>query len=33
MSFVLGRWQRYAKTGFTKLPGEQADTMIRIMLN
>jgi TetR/AcrR family transcriptional regulator len=33
MSFVLGRWQRYAKTGFTRLPGDQADAMIRIMLN
>ncbi len=32
-SFVLGRWQRYAKTGFAKPPGEHADAMIRIMLN
>ncbi|HTJ93409.1 MAG TPA: nucleoid occlusion factor SlmA [Pararobbsia sp.] len=33
MSFVLGRWQRYAKTGFAKAPSDQADAMIRIMLN
>jgi TetR/AcrR family transcriptional regulator len=33
MSFVLGRWQRYAKTGFEKSPTDQAEAMIRIMLN
>ncbi|CAM2139258.1 Nucleoid occlusion factor SlmA [Pararobbsia alpina] len=33
MSFVLGRWQRYAKSGFAKAPSDQADAMIRIMLN
>lgn len=33
MSFVLGRWQRYAKTGFAKMPADQADALIRIMLH
>ncbi|RKP58574.1 nucleoid occlusion factor SlmA [Pararobbsia silviterrae] len=31
-TFVLGRWQRYAKTGFVKAPGDHADAMIRIIL-
>ena len=33
MSFVLGRWQRFAKTGFAKPPTEHAEAMIRIMLH
>ncbi|MBI3284151.1 MAG: nucleoid occlusion factor SlmA [Burkholderiales bacterium] len=31
-SFVLGRWLRFAKTGFRHLPGEQAALQIAILL-
>jgi TetR/AcrR family transcriptional regulator len=32
LSYVLGRWQRYARSGFTRKPGEQADAQLRLML-
>ena len=31
-SFVLGRWMRFAKTGFKQLPTEQAALQIAILL-
>ncbi|AGK48774.1 bacterial regulatory s, tetR family protein [Burkholderia thailandensis MSMB121] len=32
VSYVLGRWHRYAKSGFTKAPGEHADAQLRLIL-
>lgn len=32
VSYVLGRWHRYAKSGFVKAPGEQADAQLRLIL-
>lgn len=32
ISYVLGRWHRYAKSGFTKAPGEHADAQLRLIL-
>jgi len=32
VSYVLGRWQRYARSGFIRKPGEQADAQLRLML-
>jgi TetR/AcrR family transcriptional regulator len=32
VSYVLGRWQRYARSGFSRKPGEQADAQLRLML-
>jgi TetR/AcrR family transcriptional regulator len=32
VSYVLGRWQRYARSGFTRKPGEQADAQLRLIL-
>ncbi|MET3119153.1 TetR/AcrR family transcriptional regulator [Undibacterium sp. GrIS 1.8] len=31
-SFVMGRWHRYAKTGFKYLPGEQAAHQLALLL-
>lgn len=31
-SFILGRWLRFAKTGFKYLPGDQAQLQIAILL-
>ena len=31
-SFVMGRWHRFAKSGFKVIPSEQAQTQIRILL-
>ncbi|MBX9901119.1 MAG: nucleoid occlusion factor SlmA [Burkholderiaceae bacterium] len=31
-SFVMGRWHRYAKSGFKVIPSEQAQAQIRILL-
>ncbi|AIO40965.1 nucleoid occlusion factor SlmA [Burkholderia sp. AU19243] len=32
VSYVLGRWHRYAKSGFTKPPTEHADAQLRLIL-
>ena len=32
MSFVLGRWHRFARSGFKKLPTEASETSLRILL-
>ncbi|MGU7783383.1 nucleoid occlusion factor SlmA [Burkholderia sp. PU8-34] len=32
VSYVIGRWHRFAKSGFQKLPGEQADAHLRLIL-
>ncbi len=32
LSFVLGRWQRFAKTGWRKMPTEHLDQQIGILL-
>ena len=32
VSYVLGRWQRYARSGFIRKPGEQADAQLQLML-
>ncbi len=32
MSFVLGRWHRYARSGFKKLPSDGIDSSLRILL-
>jgi TetR/AcrR family transcriptional regulator len=32
VTYVLGRWHRYAKSGFQKKPSEHADTQLRVML-
>jgi TetR/AcrR family transcriptional regulator len=32
ITYVLGRWQRYAKSGFQKKPSEHADAQLRVML-
>lgn len=31
--FILGRWLRYAKSGFTRLPGEHLDVQVRWLLS
>jgi len=33
MSYVLGRWHRFARSGFKKLPTEASDTSLRILLS
>ena len=33
MSFVLGRWHRFARSGFKKLPTEASDISLRILLS
>lgn len=32
LSLVLGRWQRHARTGFTRLPTEHLDATLRLLL-
>ncbi|WP_153098836.1 nucleoid occlusion factor SlmA [Paraburkholderia hayleyella] len=32
LSYILGRWHRYARSGFARLPAEQADAQIRLIL-
>jgi TetR/AcrR family transcriptional regulator len=32
MSFVIGRWHRYARSGFKKLPSDGIDSSLRILL-
>ncbi|AOK28210.1 dihydroorotate oxidase [Burkholderia singularis] len=32
ISYVLGRWHRYAKSGFTKAPAEHADAQLQLIL-
>lgn len=32
VSYVLGRWHRYARSGFTRAPAEHADTQLRLIL-
>ena len=32
LSYVLGRWHRYAKSGFQRKPGEQAEAQLRVLL-
>jgi TetR/AcrR family transcriptional regulator len=32
VSYVIGRWHRYARSGFTREPGEQADAQLRLIL-
>ncbi|AOK60473.1 nucleoid occlusion factor SlmA [Burkholderia ubonensis] len=32
VSYVIGRWHRFAKSGFAKAPGEQADAQLRLIL-
>jgi TetR/AcrR family transcriptional regulator len=32
MSFILGRWHRFARSGFKKLPTEASDVSLRILL-
>ncbi|MEA3122085.1 MAG: TetR/AcrR family transcriptional regulator [Paraburkholderia sp.] len=32
VSYVLGRWHRYAKSGFTRAPTEHADAQLRLIL-
>ncbi len=33
MSFVLGRWHRFARSGFRKLPTEASDVSLRLLLS
>lgn len=33
MSFILGRWHRFARSGFKKLPTEASDISFRILLS
>ncbi|RDV00088.1 nucleoid occlusion factor SlmA [Trinickia dinghuensis] len=32
VSYVMGRWHRYAKSGFTRAPAEHADAQLRLIL-
>jgi TetR/AcrR family transcriptional regulator len=32
ISYVLGRWHRYARSGFARPPGEHADAQLRLIL-
>ncbi|MBN3820786.1 nucleoid occlusion factor SlmA [Paraburkholderia sp. Se-20369] len=32
VSYVIGRWHRFAKSGFSKAPGEHADAQLRLIL-
>ncbi|MEX3613455.1 MAG: hypothetical protein VB141_06165, partial [Burkholderia gladioli] len=32
VTHVLGRWHRYARSGFTKSPAEQADIQLQLIL-
>lgn len=31
MAYVIGRWSRFAKTGFRKMPGESVEIQLRLM--
>jgi TetR/AcrR family transcriptional regulator len=31
-SYVMGRWHRYAKSGFTRAPAQHADAHLRLIL-
>ncbi|WP_114639340.1 nucleoid occlusion factor SlmA [Polynucleobacter necessarius] len=33
MSFVLGRWHRFARSGFKKMPTEASDASLRLLLS
>lgn len=33
VSYVVGRWHRYARSGFTRAPGEHADAQLRLILH
>jgi TetR/AcrR family transcriptional regulator len=33
MSFVLGRWHRFARSGFKKLPTDASDVSLRLLLS
>jgi len=33
MSFILGRWHRFARSGFKKLPTDAADVSLRLLLS
>ena len=33
MSFILGRWHRFARSGFKKLPTEASDVSLRLLLS
>lgn len=32
VSYVVGRWHRYARSGFTRMPAEHADAQLRLIL-
>ena len=32
VGYVLGAWQRYTRSGFTKPPGERADEKLQLIL-
>jgi len=32
LSYLLGRWHRYAKSGFTRKPSEHADAQLQLIL-
>jgi TetR/AcrR family transcriptional regulator len=33
MSYILGRWHRFARSGFKKLPTEASELSLRILLS
>jgi TetR/AcrR family transcriptional regulator len=32
VSYVVGRWHRYARSGFTRVPAEHAEAQLRLIL-
>jgi TetR/AcrR family transcriptional regulator len=32
LSYIVGRWHRYARSGFARHPGEHADAQLRLIL-
>jgi TetR/AcrR family transcriptional regulator len=32
MSYIIGRWHRFVRSGFVRLPAEQADSQLRVIL-
>ncbi|MEC5408851.1 nucleoid occlusion factor SlmA [Paraburkholderia sp. MPAMCS5] len=32
LSYVIGRWHRFVRSGFVRLPAEQADSQLRVIL-
>jgi len=32
LSYIIGRWHRYVRSGFVRLPAEQADAQLRLIL-